>query len=182
MLTKGASKLKDGKSQKIQYYNPPPDNYFESPFSALPKGIGQSSKPQNNRYEGLLEESDLQDNFARLEWKDAENLVGKLFEKKGFHTSVIGKTGDYGIDVEAKNGDSYFGIQVKHWTNSVGTEDVMKTLGGAHRFTKVIIISTKSSFTDQALQFALKEENKYRIELWDNARFKLELKTFILNK
>ena len=131
-------------------------------------------------YDGLIKESDLANNFARLGWRDAENLVGRLFEKKGYSIEVVGKTGDYGIDVEAKKDDSYLGIQVKHWSGNVGTDDVMKTFGGSNKFTKVIIISTKSGFTNQALEFALKEETRYRIELWDDARFKLELRSFLL--
>ena len=167
--------------QKIQNNYENRVNHYDNPNPIF--GIKQhKSKNATPFFEGILKESDLFDNFARLEWKDAENLVGKLFDKKGYLTSVVGKTGDYGIDVEAKKDDSYLGIQVKHWINDVGTEDVMKTLGGAHRFTKVIIISTKSGFSSQALQFAYQDVNRYRIELWDNTRFKLELRSFVLNK
>jgi len=80
---------------------------------------------------------------------------------------------DNGIDVEAKNDTEYIGIQVKHWENNVGYDDVAKTLGSSSKFNKFIIISTRSGFTSQAFKRA--EDDPYRIELWDSKRFKEEL-------
>jgi hypothetical protein len=105
-----------------------------------------------------------------------EHLVGKLFEKKGYNVKVTQKTGDFGIDVEAKNATEFIGIQVKHWKNDVGFEDCAKTLGVSHKYNKAIIISTKSGFTPQAWKF--QEENQYRLELWDTQRFRQELERF----
>lgn len=138
------------------------------------------------RNDGLTE-SDLQNNFVRFSWQQAEDLVGKLFEKKGYSTTIgvptadggTKRQGDYGIDVEAKNDKEYLGIQVKHWTMDVGFEDVAKTLGVAQKFNKVIIVSTKSGFTNQALTHA--QNNPYLIELWDSNKFKNELRQYLLN-
>jgi hypothetical protein len=121
------------------------------------------------------------------EWKQAEDLVGKLFEKKGYDVTVgvstlnggIKRNGDFGIDVRAKNDEHYLGIQVKHWNSNVDFDDVAKTLGVAQKYNKVIIISTKSGFTPQALQHA--SDNSYLIELWDRVRFAQELKDHSLN-
>ena len=134
---------------------------------------------------GLLE-SDLDDNFARYSWEHAEDLVGKLFEKKGYEVTVgtsttlgeIKRQGDFGIDVEAKTDKEFLGIQVKHRSMDVGFEDVAKTLGIAQKFNKVIIVSTKSGFTSQAWKHA--KDNPYLIELWDSNRFKDELRDYIL--
>ncbi len=136
---------------------------------------------------GELTESDLQNNFVRFSWQQAEDLVGKLFEKKGYSITVgvptadggTKRQGDFGIDVEAKNGKEYLGIQVKHWSMDVGFEDVAKTLGVAQKFNKVIIVSTKSGFTSQALQHA--EKNPYLIELWDSNKFKNELRQHVIS-
>ena len=121
------------------------------------------------------------------EWKQAEDLVGKLFEKKGYNVTVgvptldggTKRNGDFGIDVRASNDEHYLGIQVKHWNANVDFEDVAKTLGVAQEYNKVIIISTKSGFTPQALQHA--SDNSYLIELWDRVRFAQELKDHSLN-
>jgi hypothetical protein len=135
---------------------------------------------------GELNESDLENNFQRYTWEQAEDLVGKLFEKKNYTVTVgvptanggIKRQGDFGIDVEAKNGKEYLGIQVKHWSMDVGFEDVAKTLGVAQKFNKVIIVSTKSGFTSQAWAHA--NDNPYLIELWDSKRFKDELRQYLL--
>ncbi|HIG33015.1 MAG TPA: restriction endonuclease, partial [Flavobacteriales bacterium] len=124
---------------------------------------------------------------VRFSWQQAEDLVGKLFEKKGYSITVgvptadggTKRQGDFGIDVEAKNGKEYLGIQVKHWSMDVGFEDVAKTLGVAQKFNKVIIVSTKSGFTSQALQHA--EKNPYLIELWDSNKFKNELRQHVIS-
>jgi len=120
-------------------------------------------------------------------WKQAEDLVGKLFEKKGYNVTVgvptldgkIKRNGDFGIDVRARNDEHYLGIQVKHWNSNVDFDDVAKTLGVAQEYNKVIIVSTKSGFTPQALQHA--SNNSSLIELWDSARFIQELKDHSLN-
>jgi len=111
--------------------------------------------------------------FEDLSWEDMEHLVGKLFEKKGYEVKVTQKTGDFGIDVEAKNANEFIGIQVKHWKNNVGFDDCAKTLGVSHKYNKAIIISTNSGFTPQAWEF--QEQNKYRLELWDTNKFREEL-------
>ena len=136
----------------------------------------------NRVFYGEVSQVDLVSNFSRLSWKEAENLVGKLFEKKGYSVQVTGKSGDFGIDVEAKSDTEYLGIQVKHWSMDVGFEDVAKTLGVSSKFNKVIIVSTKSGFTSQAMQFAGRDENRFRLELWNGQRFKQELKQFVIGK
>ncbi len=135
---------------------------------------------------GELNELDLKNNFQRYTWQQAEDIVGKLFEKKNYTVTIgsptanggIKRQGDFGIDVEAKNGQEYLGIQVKHWSMDVGFEDVAKTLGVAQKFNKVIIVSTKSGFTSQAWTHA--NDNPYLIELWDSNRFKNELRQYLL--
>ena len=137
---------------------------------------------QESTFDGVLQELDITNNFSRLTWQNSEVLVGKLFEKKGYIAQVTGKSGDFGIDVEAKNTDEYLGIQVKHWISDVGFEDVAKTLGVSSKFNKVIIVSTKTGFTSQAIEFSQRDENRYRLELWDTNRFKLELMQNIIGK
>ena len=134
-----------------------------------------------------LNELDLQNNFSRFSWQQAEDLVGKLFEKKGYSVTVgvptadggTKRQGDFGIDVEAKDEREYLGIQVKHWSMDVGFEDVAKTLGVAQKFNKVIIVSTKSGFTSQAWEHA--QKNPYLIELWDSNKFKNELREHLIS-
>jgi len=159
---------------------------YEPQFQKNRKSVEQLVESIKRIQSNGVAESDLDDNFARLSWEAAEDLVGKLFEKKDYAVTVgvpttnggIKRQGDFGIDVEAKNGTEYLGIQVKHWSMDVGFEDVAKTLGVAQKFNKVIIISTKSGFTSQARKHA--DDNPYLIELWDSNKFKDELRQHIL--
>jgi hypothetical protein len=158
------------------------ENAKQSPIYD-PRVIAGQERARN----GGLMESDLQNNFVRFSWQQAEDLVGKLFEKKGYSVTIgvptadggTKRQGDFGIDVEAKNGKEYLGIQVKHWVMDVGFEDVAKTLGVAQKFNKVIIVSTKSGFTSQALTHA--QKNPYLIELWDANKFKNELRQHVIS-
>ena len=140
---------------------------------------------------------DLQNNFQRFNEDDAEDLVGLLFEKKGYTVEVgvrsksgeMKRSGDFGIDVRATiNTKKYsiftkkekLGIQVKHWENNVGFEDTAKTLGVSQEFNRVIIVSTKAGFTRQAI--AHQEQNTYKLELWDSQKLKDEIYENMLKK
>ncbi len=125
-----------------------------------------------------LDESDLQNNFARITWREMEELVGELFRKKGYSVEVTQASGDYGIDVWAKKDDMVIGIQVKKENNNVGFDHVAKTLGSnLSKANKYIVISTTSLFTPQALEH--QRQHNTIIELWDTNRFKDELRQTI---
>ena len=143
-------------------------------------GLSKVKKSSNLKgyFDGNLTQSDLHDNFSNLTWQNAEDLVGKLFEKKGFSVNVTQRSADFGIDVEAKNSQIFLGIQVKHWNHDVGFEDVAKTLGVGQKFNKVIIVNTKRGFTNQAWEHA--NNNPYLIELWDSEKFKQELRAHFI--
>ena len=147
------------------------DSPTDSP--TLPKGFG---------WVGILTESDLNDNFRRLSWENAEDLVGTLFSKKGYSTTVTQRSGDFGIDVEARTDREYIGIQVKHWNGYVDFDTVAKTLGVQNKYNRVIIVSTKAGFSSHALTWANRDENRYRIELWDTNKFKNELRQYVLRQ
>jgi HJR/Mrr/RecB family endonuclease len=147
------------------------DVEFDSP--TLPKGYG---------WNGILTEADLNDNFRRLSWENAEDLVGTLFSKKGYDSTVTQRSGDFGIDVEARTDREFIGIQVKHWNGTVDFDTVAKTLGVQNKYNRVIIVSTKAGFSSHALTWANRDENRYRIELWDTNRFKNELRQYVLRQ
>lgn len=118
--------------------------------------------------------------FSNYSWQDMEHLVGKLFEKKGYEVMVTQKTGDSGIDVWAEKDGIKIGIQVKHWNADIGVVEATQTLGaGMGKAHKCILISTKSFFTSQALEY--QRQNSHYIELWDSNRFKEELGKYDLN-
>ena len=65
-------------------------------------------------------ESDLQNNFINISWREMEELTGELFRRKGYSVKVTQTSGDYGIDVWAKKDEMITGIQVKKWQSDVG--------------------------------------------------------------
>jgi hypothetical protein len=143
------------------------------PVSSKPKSISKASKVSTISMS--ITKDDLNNNFERFGWQDMEDIVGELFEKKGYVVTITPPTGDFGIDVEARNDNESIGIQVKHWNNDVGYEDLAKTLGSSMgKYNKSIIINTKSGFTSQAWQ--KQSEMPYVLELWDSTKLKNEFK------
>lgn len=123
----------------------------------------------------FVSESDLQNNFTNISWREMEELVGELFRRKGHSVQVTQTTNDYGIDVWAIKDEMILGIQVKKWKSDVGFDDVAKTLGSnMSKANKYILISTTSFFTSQALRH--QRQHSAIIELWDTNRFKKELR------
>jgi len=123
----------------------------------------------------VITKEKFKNNFENYSWQDMENMVGELFEKKGYEVIVTQATGDFGIDVEARNDIESIGIQVKHWNADVGYEDIAKTLGSSMgKFNRSIIINSKSGFTSQAWQ--KQSEMPYVLELWDSNKLRKEIK------
>ena len=141
-----------------------------------------SSKPPKpeTRSKRELTESDLRNDYRRYDWEDMEKIIGVLFKKKGYNSNVTQKVKDYGIDVWASKGRSEnVGIQVKHQKSNVGFEDIAKTMGVSDKATKVIVVSTKSSFGHQAREF--EKQNYYRLELWDSEKLASEIRRQMRN-
>ena len=161
----------------------------------IAKTIYQNRRSRIKRF-GLSEE-DLRNNFRRFNEDDAEDLVGLLFEKKGY-TVIVGaesksgemkRSGDFGIDVRATistkriafiTKKEKLGIQVKHWENNVGFDDAAKTMGVSEEYDKVIIVSTKADFTHQVYENKKERKNWKKLELWNSVRFKDELRKYVL--
>jgi restriction system protein len=133
------------------------------------------NKKEQTQSTNVISENDLQDGFSKFDWRQMEELTGKLFEKKGYEVEVTQGSGDYGIDVWAKKDGMTLGIQVKKWRNDVGFEDVAKTLGSnMSKANKYILISTTSFFTPQAWKH--QKQHSTIIELWDTNKFRQELR------
>ena len=130
-------------------------------------------------------QSDLENNFQRFSWENMEDIASKLFEQKGYSTQVgvpspqgMKRNGDFGIDVRASSDVVEIGIQVKHHSSNVDFDTIAKTIGVSQDFDKVIVISTKTGFTSQAVTFA---NNEKKLDLWDSNRFKEEIRRNMVN-
>lgn len=110
----------------------------------------------------------LDSNYASLSPFEFEHLVGKLFTEMGYDTAVTSASGDYGVDVLARNTTETIAIQVKKYShgNNVGNRAVQMLLGAMQhrsiRATKAILVTT-SDFTAQAREQA----KECPVELWN---------------
>lgn len=111
-----------------------------------------------------------------------EELVATLFSKMGYETEVTPKTGDFGIDIIAKNEKETIAIQTKKYArgNNVGNRDVQCLLGAMQlrgvKANKAILITT-SDFTLQAVEQA----KETPIELWDGSYVSSLLRKYVKN-
>jgi restriction system protein len=109
-----------------------------------------------------------------------EDLVATLFNRMGYETEVTSKTGDYGIDIIAKDENDVIAIQTKKYAtgNNVGNRDVQRLLGAMQlrhvKANKAILITT-SDFTLQAVEQA----KETPIELWDGAYISSLLRKYL---
>ena len=148
-----------------------------------------SKQSENPRYPTY---ADLEDNFERYSWEDAEDLTALLFKAKGYSARVgvptkdtwkRKRSSDHGIDVRAEIDNHTTGIQVKHWgTANVKEGDVIKTNGSSQIFGSLIIISTKKGFEKYAVDWANQSGNAERMDLWDSKKFKEEIRKHLLGE
>ncbi|WP_367304502.1 restriction endonuclease [Lentilactobacillus parabuchneri] len=114
------------------------------------------------------------DDLTGLEF---ESYITNLLKKLGFKDakSTVA-TGDNGIDVLAHNGDTYYGIQCKLYSNPVGNQAVQQAYaGGSYYKTDKNIVVSNNYFTPSALQAA----DTMDVDLWDRDKLaELILDTF----
>ncbi|MCT3395383.1 restriction endonuclease [Lentilactobacillus hilgardii] len=96
---------------------------------------------------------------------DFEEYVTNLLIKIGFKKAhVTSASGDNGIDVLAKNGLTYYGIQCKLYSNPVGNQAVQQAYaGGSYYKTDKNIVITNNYFTPSAKQAA----DTMDVDLWN---------------
>lgn len=111
-------------------------------------------------------------NYAFISPYEFEELVGEVFKRMGYQIEITSKSGDYGVDIIARDKNDVIAIQTKKYRtgNNVSNQDVQRLLGAMQLSTvkanKAILITT-SDFTIQA-----KEQAKETpVELWNGKYF-----------
>lgn len=117
----------------------------------------------------------------QLPSRDFEHLVGALYKRMGFETSLTAPSKDGGRDIEAikkSPGElqSIF-IECKRYTQAVGVEFVNRLLGivSYERRTKGVLVTT-SRFTKGAIRFAARNP---RLELIDGNNLVVMLNKYL---
>ncbi len=136
-------------------------------------------RTESSKNKGDISIEDLHNNFSRFEWRDMEEIVGKLFEKKGYRVEVTQASGDFGVDVWARKLDEEIAIQVKHYEKDVGFDALTKTVAVTFgKANKAIVISTKSGFSKQSYEY--QNDHRHAVELWTSKKLKDEIRNFLL--
>ena len=104
----------------------------------------------------------LETNFKNLDGHEFEQIIAKLYRKKGFRVEQTPKGPDQGVDLIAKKGRSTIIVQTKNWKNKVTNTDVLKT-SGARQMARAdySMIITSSTFTASAKE-AIKKSPRIR--------------------
>jgi len=95
----------------------------------------------------------LETNFKNLDGHEFEQVIARLYRKKGYRVVQTPKGADQGVDLIAKKGRITIIIQTKNWKNKVTNTDVLKTSGARQMFhANYSMIITSSTFTPSAKQ------------------------------
>jgi hypothetical protein len=122
-------------------------------------------------------------NYAFMSPYEFEELLADLFKKMGYEVEVTPKSGDYGIDVVARNQNDVIAIQAKKYStaNKVSNRDVQRLLGAMQlqtvRANKGILITT-SDFTAQAVE----QSKGTPVELWNGEHLNSLLVKYLRNQ
>jgi len=93
-----------------------------------------------------------------------EILVGRFFEARGYSISMVGGTGDFGVDIIAMKGKEKLAVQVKRYSGKVGPSAIQQAYSGGHfQGCNCAAVVTSSYFTDAAETMA----RTLRVRLFD---------------
>ena len=113
--------------------------------------------------EHILDDIDIENNLAAMDWKDFENLIRELFEKeffsKGSEVKITRASKDGGVDAVVFDPDPIRGgkiiIQAKRYTNVVGVSAVRDLYGTVHNEGAIKgILVTTSDYGSDSYNFA----------------------------
>ena len=114
--------------------------------------------------------------------KDFEELIAKLFIKKGYDTRVTIFVGDRGIDVTANKDGERIAIQCKLFKKNVkiAGDIVQRAIGSAfspYKASRVMVITSAEDFTPGAYKQV--EGSSLPCELWNRAKLITELSAYL---
>lgn len=120
-------------------------------------------------------------NFMNLSHFEFEKFIAKLFRKMDYMVELTPKTGDYGVDIIAKDKNDTIAIQAKQFKhgNNVSNTIVQQVLGAMWKVkaNKAIIITT-SDFTVQAKVQA----REAPVELWNLQTLKSMVRKYFIEE
>ncbi len=109
----------------------------------------------NKRIYNFLSQIKLSD-IDSLSGYDFEEILSYLFRYFGFKTTITKKSGDYGVDIFAKNKSLNYCIQAKlYYNHNVGASAIQQIETGKRYFAcDYAVVVTNSRYTKQAIDMA----------------------------
>jgi len=113
--------------------------------------IKAASRSENKTSDNL--QYTLDSDFKNLSGDEFEEIVGKLYNRKGYRVTKTPIGPDQGVDLIARKGSEKIVIQAKNWKNNVSNTDILKT-AGARQMQKAnsAVVVTSSKFTKSAIE------------------------------
>ena len=107
---------------------------------------------------------------AATSWQAFERGISRLLMAAGYeHVSLIGASGDGGADILAIKSGKRWLVQVKRWTNPIGSDVIERTIAAAKTYEADIpVIVSRSGFTAGLIEQRLRLASEgIRVQLWD---------------
>ena len=107
------------------------------------------------------------DNMSGLQFEQASK---NILTNNGFYDVKVTKgSGDFGVDILAKNRHKKYAIQCKNYSGNVGESAIQEAFSGCRHYScDVPVVFTNSYFTKQAIELA----ESIGVELWDRNTLK----------
>ncbi|WP_123106176.1 restriction endonuclease [Acidithiobacillus sulfuriphilus] len=94
-------------------------------------------------------------NPMQLTPEEYERFCAVLLENHGWRTELTKKSGDYGADIIASNGNQRMVIQCKQWSKSVGIKAVQEAhSAGAYYNASIVAVVATTKYTPAAKDMA----------------------------
>lgn len=102
--------------------------------------------------------------FDYMEGTDFEQYCAMILRENGYTTEITPASGDYGVDIIAKQSGIIYAIQCKCYSSDVGVDAVYQVAGGMKYYhANIGIVLTNRHFTKNAKELA----DAIGVVLWD---------------
>lgn len=109
-----------------------------------------------------------------------EEFVAAQLRTTGWSVTHTASTGDYGVDLVARKGDTRMAVQCKRLARAVGVAAVQQVVSGArhHRCDQAVVV-TNRGFTKAARQLAATHRcrlvGREQLHIWTRSRVRFEI-------
>lgn len=107
----------------------------------------------------------LPDDFDTMSGIEFEHYIAGLLRRSGFSwVTVTQASGDFGVDITARQGGKTWAFQCKHYSRNLGVKPIQEVYSGAAKYhADVAVVVTNAHFTNHAVELA----KSLNVALWD---------------